>query len=318
MKHEDGADARSAVCLTCQQHSWTLSTEAHNDLTHRGDTHLYSAMLRGGVTDDTALCGERRLLWNGKPDCGLCGGVGEIFGAACQCTLPDPNAMDWSNVIDCRPFGWRPEDWYTNGYDDLTYRTLLTSYQRFGSGGIECGSALYEILVEVDKKRREQEETEKASAAGSLAPDPEPDASDDLPVSPAPTVVPLVTTPGQPVGNLLDEMPVAIGSTDYAAVSVAGNLPTLKCSKTSSTAEVAAFCNGIQIPAAIVGTWIWIQFDAKPLKTTTALLKAAGFFYNIKRKMWQHKAGQIKHGRSKKDNKSLIAQFGGAHDTKED
>jgi hypothetical protein len=34
--------------------------------------------------------------------------------------------------------------------------------------------------------------------------------------------------------------------------------------------------------------------------------------------MWQHKAGQIKHGRSKKDNKSLIAQFGGAHDTKED
>lgn len=42
----------------------------------------------------------------------------------------------------------------------------------------------------------------------------------------------------------------------------------------------------------VVGAWIWITFDGAPDIETRDFLKAEGFRFNFKRKVWQHSGGR--------------------------
>jgi hypothetical protein len=44
--------------------------------------------------------------------------------------------------------------------------------------------------------------------------------------------------------------------------------------------------------ARVVGTWVWIGFDTIPDAATRDFLKAEGFRFNFKRKVWQHSGGR--------------------------
>ena len=43
--------------------------------------------------------------------------------------------------------------------------------------------------------------------------------------------------------------------------------------------------------AKVVGAWIWCEFPAKPTADTLAFLKARGYRFNPKRKVWQNACG---------------------------
>ncbi len=43
--------------------------------------------------------------------------------------------------------------------------------------------------------------------------------------------------------------------------------------------------------AAIVGQWVWLEFNTPPLETVRARLKELGFHWNRKRRCWQHPCG---------------------------
>ncbi len=60
---------------------------------------------------------------------------------------------------------------------------------------------------------------------------------------------------------------------------------------TSPTEAVAAWAATRQLPAAIVGAWVWVTFADKPDTATRDALKTAGFHWNRKRGCWQHACG---------------------------
>jgi len=44
--------------------------------------------------------------------------------------------------------------------------------------------------------------------------------------------------------------------------------------------------------ARVVGAWVWVAFDTIPDAATRDFLKAEGFRFNFKRRVWQHSGGR--------------------------
>lgn len=62
-------------------------------------------------------------------------------------------------------------------------------------------------------------------------------------------------------------------------------------SKLQDINDVIEFCKVNDIPADIVGQWIWVKFESKPPVDTRDLLKGAGFRWVRKRGQWAHNCG---------------------------
>lgn len=74
-------------------------------------------------------------------------------------------------------------------------------------------------------------------------------------------------------------------------------MEVLKITKTSPTAEVVAWCKEQNIPAELVGRWVWVSFSEKPSPDTRAALVGAGFRWIKRRLAWAHCCG-VKSRRS--------------------
>ncbi len=71
--------------------------------------------------------------------------------------------------------------------------------------------------------------------------------------------------------------------------------------KLTTQVEVVLFCREHNLPAEVVGRWIWIRFDRKPALEVRQLLSAAGFGWSWKRRQWFHKCGCNSYGRGGPD-----------------
>ena len=56
-------------------------------------------------------------------------------------------------------------------------------------------------------------------------------------------------------------------------------------------ASVVRFCQEHNLPADVVGRWVWVRFQSKPDPETRNLLKGAGFRWVRKRGQWAHHCG---------------------------
>lgn len=71
--------------------------------------------------------------------------------------------------------------------------------------------------------------------------------------------------------------------------------------KLTTQVEVVVFCRDHELPAEVVGRWIWIDFPSKPALEVRQLLKAAGFRWSPKREQWYHTCGCHSYGRGGPD-----------------
>ena len=55
--------------------------------------------------------------------------------------------------------------------------------------------------------------------------------------------------------------------------------------------EVIRFCRDREIPAVVVGRWVWVYFSDKPSAEVRDGLKTAGFRWIHKRSGWAHNCG---------------------------
>jgi hypothetical protein len=55
--------------------------------------------------------------------------------------------------------------------------------------------------------------------------------------------------------------------------------------------EVIEFCQENNLPADIVGRWIWVKFDSKPDQEIRDKMKAFGFRWSKRRGEWAHNCG---------------------------
>lgn len=62
--------------------------------------------------------------------------------------------------------------------------------------------------------------------------------------------------------------------------------------KLESIIDVLELCRAQHFPARVVGSWVWIEFEAKPTLATREVLKAAGFSWSPRRQQWAHNCGQ--------------------------
>ncbi len=69
--------------------------------------------------------------------------------------------------------------------------------------------------------------------------------------------------------------------------------PLPKLSRVSATSEVAAWCRARNLPAYIVGRWVWVEFDSKPDSGIREALKANGFRWSRRRGAWAHPCGHF-------------------------
>ena len=58
-----------------------------------------------------------------------------------------------------------------------------------------------------------------------------------------------------------------------------------------TTLEVIQFCQEHNLPADVVGRWVWLKFSAKPSEEIRTLLKSAGFRWIKSRGEWAHNCG---------------------------
>lgn len=61
--------------------------------------------------------------------------------------------------------------------------------------------------------------------------------------------------------------------------------------KSKSIVEVLEFCKALNLPARVVGRWVWIKFDSKPDAETRQSLKDFGFRWSRRRGQWSHNCG---------------------------
>ena len=65
-----------------------------------------------------------------------------------------------------------------------------------------------------------------------------------------------------------------------------------KTSKSNhSIIEVLEFCKSRQLPARVVGRWIWVKFESKPSTEVRQALKNFGFRWSKRRGQWAHNCG---------------------------
>ena len=58
-----------------------------------------------------------------------------------------------------------------------------------------------------------------------------------------------------------------------------------------SIIEVLEFCKAQNLPARVVGRWVWIEFDSKPSTEIRQSLKDIGFHWSKRRGQWSHSCG---------------------------
>ena len=58
-----------------------------------------------------------------------------------------------------------------------------------------------------------------------------------------------------------------------------------------SIIEVLEFCKAQNLPARVVGRWVWIEFESKPCAEIRQALKDFGFRWSRRRGQWSHSCG---------------------------
>jgi hypothetical protein len=58
-----------------------------------------------------------------------------------------------------------------------------------------------------------------------------------------------------------------------------------------SMLEVLEFCKAQNLPARVVGRWVWIEFERKPDAEIRQSLKDFGFHWSKRRGQWSHNCG---------------------------
>jgi len=58
-----------------------------------------------------------------------------------------------------------------------------------------------------------------------------------------------------------------------------------------SIIEVLEYCKAQNLPARVVGRWVWIKFDSKPDADVRQGLKEMGFRWSRRRGQWSHSCG---------------------------
>jgi hypothetical protein len=59
-----------------------------------------------------------------------------------------------------------------------------------------------------------------------------------------------------------------------------------------SIIEVLEFCKEQNLPARVVGKWVWIEFESKPSAEIRQALKDFGFRWSRRRGQWSHNCGR--------------------------
>jgi hypothetical protein len=62
-------------------------------------------------------------------------------------------------------------------------------------------------------------------------------------------------------------------------------------SKSKNLIEVLEFCKERNLPARVVGKWVWIEFESKPSAEIRQALKDFGFRWSRRRGQWSHNCG---------------------------
>ncbi len=62
-------------------------------------------------------------------------------------------------------------------------------------------------------------------------------------------------------------------------------------SKSKSIIEVLEFCKAQNLPARVVGRWVWIKFESKPNTAIRQSLKDMGFRWSRRREQWANNCG---------------------------
>lgn len=68
-------------------------------------------------------------------------------------------------------------------------------------------------------------------------------------------------------------------------------LERLASSRLTSIVQVIEFCRARNLPADVVGRWVWVRFDSKPEQALLDEMKAAGFRWVRDRGEWAHNCG---------------------------
>ena len=63
-------------------------------------------------------------------------------------------------------------------------------------------------------------------------------------------------------------------------------------SESKSIIEVLEFCKCRNLPARVVGRWVWIKFESKPSAEIRQSLKKIGFRWSRRREQWAHNCGR--------------------------
>ena len=61
--------------------------------------------------------------------------------------------------------------------------------------------------------------------------------------------------------------------------------------QSKSILEVLEFCKARDLPARVVGKWVWIEFESKPGADVRQSLKDIGFHWSHRRQQWSHSCG---------------------------
>jgi len=59
-----------------------------------------------------------------------------------------------------------------------------------------------------------------------------------------------------------------------------------------SIIEVLEFCKSRNLPARVVGRWVWVEFESKPNADIRQALKDFGFRWSRRRGQWSHNCGR--------------------------
>ena len=60
--------------------------------------------------------------------------------------------------------------------------------------------------------------------------------------------------------------------------------------------------------AAIVGSWVWLDFPEKPSRAILDAVKPLGFKWNKERKVWQHPCGEFRPFNPRRDPRLKYGQ----------
>ena len=66
----------------------------------------------------------------------------------------------------------------------------------------------------------------------------------------------------------------------------------MKQKQTHNLIEVLQFCRENELPARVVGQWVWLQYKSRPSRDVLDKLKEFGFRWSKRRKQWHHNCGR--------------------------